>query len=208
MAKSERAKVTLLRLWDHRVAQGLTQEELGKRSGLQACAISHFELGTRTPSAAAAGGRQMIETPRANCATCGCRVSLAMSPPYEPDLKQGYRCTDCEQPFCAVCIKGDKHTSKWKAPCRDDELEAWATAVVEHEAFVKLAEWGSVRGNNLQMPFLNIREMWVATGWSHRDDDHNHYETGPTPGTAALSLARKLGLVPGVAGESGGGDGG
>ena len=74
---------------------------------------------------------EVFETPRAQCAVCGCRVSLAMNSPYEPDLKQGYRCTDCEQPFCAVCIKGDKHTSKWKAPCRDDELEAWASAVVE-----------------------------------------------------------------------------
>jgi transcriptional regulator with XRE-family HTH domain len=33
-----------------RTMTGLTQLEVAKRSGLQACAVSHFENGTRLPS--------------------------------------------------------------------------------------------------------------------------------------------------------------
>lgn len=42
----------LVRLREARVSQGLTQAELAKRTGLQPCAIAHFEAGRRTPSMA------------------------------------------------------------------------------------------------------------------------------------------------------------
>lgn len=38
------------RLKEARMSLQITQSELGKLSGLQASAISHFELGTRSPS--------------------------------------------------------------------------------------------------------------------------------------------------------------
>jgi hypothetical protein len=156
-----------------------------------------------------------LDSPRSTCAVCGCRVSLAMNPPYEPDLKQGYRCTDCEQPFCAVCIKSDKHTTKWKAPCRDDELEAWAKAVDEHpkltlrirelerevEAWRKLAEWeASNQNHRVKWPWRGLTNKWFAlVEVRNINGDGNTasemVEKLDSAQAAAIALAETLGLL-------------
>ena len=77
----------------------------------------------------------MTEPPTtdAQCYVCKDKLDPLLDPGFGSvwNGKIGYRCTDCEKLFCAVCIKGKGHVNTWQAPCTDAESEAWTKAVVE-----------------------------------------------------------------------------
>ena len=47
---SDTKRMFRVRIRDARIDEGMTQTELANKSGLQPCAISHYERGERTPN--------------------------------------------------------------------------------------------------------------------------------------------------------------